>query len=191
MTPLSIWNYSKWPLTEFRWLQLTLIHTYFMIGIKMLTKIVVDSSSMCAWLWSNTLFIISAGMCYALTCFGFPLWPDIWKPSEWYCRSGNDCAPYRSWTRRPSPPRPRGSGSDRNGTPCSVSAGEKNLCLSRLGKKIVFGELIFLLAAQLRARVTSPPARCSKEKIKLRCCAGKKKGNLLHRLLRCESNPNI
>lgn len=103
--------------------------------------------------------IISAGMCYTLTCFGIPLWPDIWRPSGWYCRSGNDYGPYRSWTRRLWPPRPLGSGSDQSGTPCSVSAGEKNLCLSRLGKKIVYGEWNVLLAVNLSARVISPPAQ--------------------------------
>lgn len=79
----------------------------------------------------------------ALTCSETPWWLDIWRLSGWYCRSGSDCGPYRSWTQRQSPPLHPGSESDQNGTPCSASAGERNPCLSRLGRDIFHDEFHF------------------------------------------------
>lgn len=73
-----------------------------------------------------------------LTCFGIPWWLDIWWPSECCCRSEHGCGPYRCETLQQSRPLHPGSESDRNGTPCSVFVGEKNLYLSPLGKKIFY-----------------------------------------------------
>lgn len=86
-----------------------------------------------------------------LTCLDIPWWLDTRRLSEWHCRSGTGCGPCRSWTRRQSPPPHPESESGRSGTPCSVSAGERNPCPSPLWRD-VNSRLIFFrfsLAARL------------------------------------------
>lgn len=78
----------------------------------------------------------------SLTCSDIPWWLDIWRLSEWCCRSGEDCGLYRSWTQRQSPPPHRESESGRTGTPCSVFAGERNPCPSQLWRDVI-SQLIF------------------------------------------------